>query len=80
MKTSWADVAGKAFDFLQHPTGWSVLIVALVVMFMVYATPMAVMAWVANENTNRLERAISALGTDCLRPKVAVRVSTRMPE
>lgn len=69
--TSWADVLGKGFDFLARPTAQGVVTVALVLAFLVYVTPMAVVAGLSVYNTYRLENAIQALGQDLRQSTVA---------
>lgn len=65
--TSWADVASKVIDFLQKPSGWGTFIVVVLVLFAVYALPLAVVTWTSWDNTDRLEKAITNLGTHCFR-------------
>lgn len=72
--TTWADVAGKAIDFVGLPSGASVVKMALALLFLLYVIPMGVVTWASWESTNRLERAINALGEDLRRSAM---VSTR---
>lgn len=71
--SGWADVASKALDFLQRPNALGVVVVMAFLGFLAYAVPMAVVTWTSWDNTNRLEKAITALGANCLHSTVASR-------
>ncbi len=70
---NWADVAGEAFTFLRSPTGWSVVIIGMLLLFALCILPTWYSTQVADRNTDRLERAINALGAPCSRSPVALR-------
>jgi len=62
----WAEVASKGLDFLQRPNGLGVVVVIAVLGFLVYAVPLGVVTWTSWDNTNRLEKAITSLGANCM--------------
>lgn len=63
----WSDVAEKAFDLLQRPTGLGVLLISLLFLFLIYVIPIGVVTWVGYYNTDRLEKAIAGMATNCVR-------------
>jgi hypothetical protein len=69
--TSWEDVASKGLDFLTTPSRLGVLVVLALLGFLIYVTPMVVVAAVSWDNTNRLEKAIYAMSRDCMRTVAA---------
>lgn len=72
----WADAVAKGFDFLRTPSGFSVAIMVILFMMLLYAAPLAVVTWTSWDNTNRLEDAIVSL-RNCPDVNVSERLNKR---
>lgn len=64
--STWSEVASKALDFLAKPNGLGVVVIIAGMAFLLYVLPLGVVTWTSWDNTNRLEKAITSLGVNCI--------------
>jgi hypothetical protein len=63
--TSWQDVAFKGLEFLQNANIRAIIILVLFFAFLAWVLPMAAMAYVTYDNTNRVVAAIHDMAMNC---------------
>lgn len=62
----WLTLVDKFLDFLKAPTALGVIVVFALLALVIYVLPLAVVAGVSYDNTNRLQASIERLASNCL--------------